>query len=663
MPSILQRFLERMHAAGALVPIAYFSIGAALYASTINIFFMSDDFEFLKIVAPAQSVSVIFDPLVGRFVRPLVVLMYYVNYHAFGLAPWAYHLSTLLPHFLNAWLVYLVARRLAGPGFDLWAFLSGLLFLVFAGHSEAVSWPAGIADPILTVCLLSAFLCYLRALEPGASALWLVGMCASIVVGSLAKELWVVFPGLLAAHIVSFGMLAARPARRRALTALAATSTLVAIYLVMRHVVFGSVAGGYAGLGSSLAAGIFVEQARAFFVRSFVPPTVYLADEFVRLLTVILPAATFLMLAWLARARTARVLVFSALALVIALVPVLPLTISISTTESERFVYLPSAFSCIFLVWAIKTVLSRRTPALLACALVIAVHAIRLVHANTQWQVAGALTKSIIDSYADAVLAHDPHGKASIFVLNLPDNAAGAYVFRNGFLSGVQLVRPDVAAWAARTGIIATQSVGAFGDPAYITNLGNGRFRVELLSTNRIIQPEIHSGPHYRIESQAPASYDVQFQPSVGAGLPLYLTRGRLKAADIFRKPSLPFGAIDLPSDGASCDAGSIRFMGWALDDEGIARVVLQHVEPDGSGAVRAPTVLGQVVWPTPHARPDVAQAFADYPDAHHPGWTYLVSCARAVTTPAGDMRVRVIAYDKGGREAVIGERVVRVQN
>ena len=83
---------------------------------------------------------------------------------------------------------------------------------------------------------------------------------------------------------------------------------------------------------------------------------------------ILVPVALLLLLAWMARGRTARVLIFSGLALVVALAPILPLTISISTTESERFVYLPTVFSCIFFVWAIRAVLRRRALAVAACA-------------------------------------------------------------------------------------------------------------------------------------------------------------------------------------------------------------------------------------------------------------------------------------------------------
>jgi hypothetical protein len=644
--------LADYHAAGALVPTIYAAVTAALYGPTLSIFFLSDDFEFLKIVAPASSVLVIFEPLVGRFVRPLVVLMYYVNYRAMGLSPWGYHLSTLAPHLLSGWLVYLIARRLADGREEIWAFLAGLLFIVFSGHSEAVSWPAGIADPILTVCLLSALLCYLRALEPAASARWLVGMFAAVLIGTQAKELWVVFPGLLVAHGVAFGLPDAQ-ARRRAGIAIGGTAALVLGYLVMRSLVFGSVAGGYTGLGSSLQGGIFFTQARAFVLRSFAPASGQLAHSWLRGADLILWPGAVLVLAWLARGRELRVLLFTAMALVIALVPVLPLTISISTSESERFVYLASAFSSILLIHAIRTVLRQRSLAVAVCALVIAVHATALVRANTHWRDSGLLTRSIVDSYAEQVVAHDAGGTAGIFILNLPDNVGGAYVFRNGFYPAIQLVRPDLANRTDRTFGIATQSSGLPTDQARVVRSGERNFAIDL-GSNLVIQPQIPSSTQYRIISQAPHAYDVEFTDAIGSALVLYLTGGRLASAGTARGRGLPFGFVDIPADGALCTGDSIRFAGWALDNEGVARVTLSRFEPEGADA----TVLGEGQW-APGARPDVARTFASFPRADRAAWDFHVPCA-LVSREHGTMHVRVVASDEGGRDAVLGERVIR---
>jgi protein O-mannosyl-transferase len=634
------------------VPIVYAAVTAVLYGRTLGIFFVSDDFEFLQIVAHASSVSVIFEPLVGRFVRPLVVLMYYLNYQAIGLSPWGYHLSTLAPHVLNGWLVYLIAKRLGDGREAIWAFLAGLLFVVFSGHSEAVSWPAGIADPILTVCLLSALLCYLRALEPGAPVRWLAGMFAAVLAATQAKELWVVFPGLLVAHAVAFGWPGPRE-RRRAVIAIAGTAGLVVAYLAMRHLVFGSVAGGYAGLGSSLQGGIFAAQARAFVLRSFAPGSEQLAHRWLRGDDLIFWPGVILLLAWLARGRALRVLVFTAFALVIALAPVLPLTISINTSESERFVYFASAFSCIFFVQATRTLFRRRWLAIAICAMVIAGHSAALVRANAQWEASGQLTRGIVDSFADQALAHDPAGTGGIFILNLPDNVGGAYVFRNGFYSAVKLVRPEVAGRTGRTFGIATQSVGSAADQAHVVRPGGRIFAIDF-GSNQVIQPEIPSNGLYRIVSQTRQSYEVAFTDSIDSALVLYLTGGRLASAGTARGQGLPFGFVDIPGDGAICHGESIRVAGWALDNEGVARVMVSAPGSDGEA-----TTLGEAEWASGD-RPDIARNFSGFPEANRAGWDFHLPCASVALRPEGAMRIRMTAYDDGGGATVLGERVIR---
>ena len=661
MRSAVRQTLVRASAAGALVALAYAVVGFAIYVRTFGIFFMSDDFEFLSIVAPAKNVLVIFEPLVGRFVRPLVVLMYYVNYHTIGLAPWGYHLSTVMAHLVGAWLVYLVARRLGRAERDehdtpIWAFLAGLLFLVFSGHSEAVSWPAGIADPVLTVFLLTAFLCYLRALEPGASWGWLAAMFGAVLMATQAKEMWVVFPGILVLHAAALG-LPGPAARKRATIAVGGTAVLALAYLVMRHLVFGSVAGGYSGLGSSIQSGIFVQQARAFVLRAFVPASGRLGQFWLSRGDLILWPLAALVLAWVARGRTLRVLIFSALALVASLVPVLPLTISLTSTESERFVYLPSVFSCIFLVWAIKATIRYRPAAIACCVAAIAVHSVALVRANGKWQESGALTRSIVDSFAQRVLEQGSTKPAGIFILNLPDNVRGAYVFRNGFYPAVRLVRPETASFSAATFGLATQSLGAFADDETVQRTGARGFRVNL-GSNRLIQPQIPSNGLYRIVEQTPSSYAVEFSESISTALVLYLTQGRLESAGTVTGPGVPFGLVDIPADGAACAGESIRFAGWALDDVGVAGVKLSAVDEAGNPA--APVrVLGEASW-KPGDRPDVAQRFPGYPNADRASWDFRVACETVARSAQGMIRIRVVAYDGKGQEAVIGERVVR---
>lgn len=645
--------MRRLTLQPALVAALYAAIGLAAYASTFDIFFMSDDFDFLGIVAPAQSVFVIFEPLVGRFVRPLVVLMYYGNFHSAGLSLWGYHLWTVIPHLLSAWLVYLVARRLNREDEHPWPFLIGLLFLLFAGHSEAVSWPAGIADPILTVFLLAAFLFYLRALEQGASSGWLAAMFVTVLVGTQAKEMWVVFPGVLVVHAVAFGVWRDRQAARRAAIAIGGAAVLVGAYLVMRHLVFGSVAGGYSGLGLSLHAGLWHSQARAFVLRCFLPAHPVTARVWLERWDLLVWPAIAIAVLWLGRGPRLRAIVFAGGAMIVALAPVLPLTISVSSTESERFTYLPTVFSCMFMVWVIAAVVRNRVAAVALCLMATGIHAVGLARSNRIWEASGTLTRQILDSFATEVQQHDPDDRAMIFLLNLPDNVAGAYAFRNGFYPGVKVVRPEVASRVPRTFGIATQSLVSPHDTPRVRRLDGRRFHVDV-APNAFLQNPVPSGFHYQVSAQTPTSYEVEFSDAIGSALVLYVSGGRLELAGTVTGLGVPFGTVDIPADGAACEGTAIRFAGWALDDRRVARVVLSDISAGKDAAA-----LGDAIW-MPGERPDVARLFAAFPDADRASWSFEVPCAAIARAGRDMMRIRVTAEDEAGHTAVLGERLVR---
>src|SRR5262249_61421173 len=86
---------------------ASLAIGTIAFAPILTTSFLADDWDFLALVTRADSVRICFIPLIGRFIRPLVMLTYYVNYHAFGLTTFPYHLTIDLVTAVNAWLVSL----------------------------------------------------------------------------------------------------------------------------------------------------------------------------------------------------------------------------------------------------------------------------------------------------------------------------------------------------------------------------------------------------------------------------------------------------------------------------------------------------------------------------------------------------------------------------
>lgn len=633
---------------------AFAVIGTALYWTALSAFFLSDDFEFLTIVASARSWLVIFEPLVGRFVRPLVVFVYYACYQVFGLAPAPYHLVVLALHVFNAWCVYLIARRLLPAPDRIGPLLTGLLFLVFSSHSEAVAWIAGVADPLLAAFLLPAFLAYLRALEPGTSIRWIWVAFVLMLCGSLAKEAWVVLPPIVFAHAF---ILAERTghARRRAAILIGASALAIVAYLMLRRVVFGGVTTGYSGLGTSLGSGLFFDHARVFLLRSIVPGGLRALDVWQRRLDLLIWPLLAVVLIARARGRgpSGRVVLFAACATLIALAPVLPLSISIVSTESERFTYLPSAFSCLFVVAAAATVLRWRPLVALACAPLILWHAVVLTRNTARLHDAGVMARGIIDSFAASARRHDADAREPIFILNLPDSLNGAYIFRRGFYPAIQLFAPDVADRTARTIGIASHTSVSPRDRVTVRSVAANRFAIDLGGAI-IVQPQIPSSVWYRIVAQGPASYEVEFAETNATAVVLFTNGMRVEHAGDVASRGMPFGTVEIPAEESVCQGETTRISGWALDDRGVSNVIVESVTDEG-----APMPIGRATWAS-GTRPDVAASFAWLPAAGRAEWNYLLPCAAVAAARDGALRVRVTAVDSDGHLAPLGSRVVR---
>ena len=137
------------------------------------------------------------------------------------------------------------------------------------------------------------------------------------------------------------------------------------------------------------------------------------------------------------------------------------------------------------------------------------------------------------------------------------------------------------------------QSLGSFADLAHVTTTGDRRFRIDI-GINRVIQPQIPSGFHYRIVSQTPWSYEVAFGDTLGTALVLYMTHGRLEVAAMVEGPGLPFGFVDIPVDGARCegDIDPLCRLG-ARQRGGRARDGVGH-RARRTGAGGAPVLLGR---------------------------------------------------------------------
>jgi hypothetical protein len=130
----------------------------------------------------------------------------------------------------------------------------------------------------------------------------------------------------------------------------------------------------------------------------------------------------------------------------------------------------------------------------------------------------------------------------------------------------------------------------------------------------------------------------------------------RVQQAGLASAP--PFGALDIPADGAVVE-GSMALGGWALDDLEVRRVAIYRDPVAGESAL---VYLGDATF-VPGARPDVAAAYPTSPGNDRAGWGYLVLTNMLPNQGNGVFRFHAIAEDLEGNQILLGTRLVTAVN
>jgi 4-amino-4-deoxy-L-arabinose transferase-like glycosyltransferase len=165
--------------------------------------------------------------ITSNFYRPLMHVVYMINYHVFGLKPWGFHLVNILFHAANSVMVFIIAARLFGRssisrvaeesrnnppaqqlnfspsrftihGSLFPAFVAALLFALHPVHTEAVTWIAGLPDVAFTFFYLFSLYFYILAREGGKRGYLL--SILSFSTATLFKEPALTLPVILIAY-------------------------------------------------------------------------------------------------------------------------------------------------------------------------------------------------------------------------------------------------------------------------------------------------------------------------------------------------------------------------------------------------------------------------------------------------------------------------------
>ena len=190
------------HPAGvpaALVLLALLTL--TVYGNAIGNGFVFDDHALVLENTRIRSLANIPDIMgfgdARQSYRPVRFVSYTIDHLFFGLDPRGYHFFNLVYHFIAAFMVYLVARRLAGSAAI--ALFAALLFTVHPVQADSVTYVSGRRDILSTVFYLLAFYYFLRYRE-GSQARYVPAILGLFVLGLLTKEMVVTLPVMFFAY-------------------------------------------------------------------------------------------------------------------------------------------------------------------------------------------------------------------------------------------------------------------------------------------------------------------------------------------------------------------------------------------------------------------------------------------------------------------------------
>ena len=282
--------------------------------------------------------------------RPLQLLTYIIDYSLWGLKPLGYHLTNLLLHILVTLGIFWFTSILFKD--YLLSLFTAVLFIIHPIHTEAVSYISGRAEPLSTLFILLAFICYIKFIEERRFIFYLL-LLVSFIFSLLSKESALMLPLLLLVYHWTFK-------RRVDRCALISIFIIAFVYSLLRLTV--------------LYFGSYQEFGRIpFFQR--LPGSFFAISSYIRLLFLplglhmeygmrILPlnhpyvllgvimTILLLILAFLIR-KTNRLVSFSISFFFITLIPVSNIY-PINATMAEHWLYLPSVGFFMIIGWILS---------------------------------------------------------------------------------------------------------------------------------------------------------------------------------------------------------------------------------------------------------------------------------------------------------------------
>jgi tetratricopeptide (TPR) repeat protein len=175
------------------------------YFNTLHNDFVFDDLLIIQgneTLSSLNSISSIINITTKKY-RPVRTLSYAIDYHFSGLNPFSYHISNIVYHIINVFLIYLITHFVLKNRVA--AFITALLFAVHPVHTESVTYISGRRDILFTLFYLTGFYSFLKYRKTQRFYFILFSMAAYLLsIGS--KEMGVTLPAIFLVYDLINGL-------------------------------------------------------------------------------------------------------------------------------------------------------------------------------------------------------------------------------------------------------------------------------------------------------------------------------------------------------------------------------------------------------------------------------------------------------------------------
>ncbi len=285
--------------------------------------------------------------------RPIVTLSYFVDYAIWQLRPWGYHLTNVIIHTINVYLVYFAAYCLFRNRTT--AFISCLLFSLHPIFSEAVNAVSYREDLLSATFLLAAFILFVKYNQNPTRRSFSIRYPLSLfayLLAMVSKETAIVLPLL----ILSYDFILKRdpiPNRRhltrRLITNYAGYIAVGGFYLFLRFYLIHNPGEWVEYPGNSIFVNfIMMTKVIGYYLKllfipaplnaDYVVPLTYSPADGAFIVSAILLIITAILL--VKKCRLSGIWIFSTVWFFVTLLPVLNI-IPINNIIAERYLYIP----------------------------------------------------------------------------------------------------------------------------------------------------------------------------------------------------------------------------------------------------------------------------------------------------------------------------------